>query len=175
MARKATRVSNSTSRAETLGAVTGKELAQLCSMRFAEILYGGNLWPLQRGPTTKELIWLQEAAATPLAIDHFTDCEDLWQLASGEKGLPQDKSQRLYVMSIREDRLAGWIRRWFLIPTQAMLMDGLTKHMHAPLLYDFLYTGYWRCDSSKGHRIKVRRVHNIKTTYDERDVEELDE
>ena len=61
-----------------------------------------------------------------------------------------------------------------LVPTQAMLVDGMTKHMNAPLLYDYLYTGYWICNSERGHRIKVRQIVDTTTTYDERDVEQLD-
>ena len=45
VSRKATRVSSSTSRAETLGCVTGKELGQLTAQRLTEILFGGILWP----------------------------------------------------------------------------------------------------------------------------------
>ena len=63
----------------------------------------------------------------------------------GEKGVPQDRYQRLYILSLREDRLKGAMRRVLWIPTGGMLADPLTKSMLPPVLYDLLTHGYWRC------------------------------
>ena len=63
----------------------------------------------------------------------------------GEKGVPQDRYQRLYILSLREDRLKGAIRRVLWIPTGGMLADPLTKSMLSPVLYDLLTHGYWKC------------------------------
>ena len=52
---------------------------------------------------------------------------DLWELACGLKGIPQDKSQRLGVLSIREERRCLRLRRLFHIRTKWMAADQLTK------------------------------------------------
>ena len=141
---KSKRVSGSTSRAETLAGCLGKELAQLIAVRLTEVLGGGIQLPLDSPAPVSLLIQIQEDAAFVVPIDHYTDCRDFFQLAVGQKGVPQDRHQRLYVMSIREDRLRRAIRNFYWIPTSAMLCDALTKPMISEILYDLLTIGYWR-------------------------------
>eukprot|EP00959_Pyramimonas_sp_CCMP1952_P093202 1951079-Pyramimonas_sp.AAC.1 len=43
------------------------------------------------------------------------------------KGIPVDKTQRLSIPSLREDRLSGKVRRMYHWPTELMAMDALTK------------------------------------------------
>ncbi len=50
-------------------------------------------------------------------------------------------------MALREDRIKGSIRRFFWIPTQAMLADCLTKQMISNIMYDLLHYGYWQFDN----------------------------
>ena len=95
---KAKRVSGSTSRAETLAGVVGKELTRLVAMRMAEILYGGIQIPMRGKPPTELLIYQQENAAFSIPIDHYTDWNDFFERAVGLKGIPQDRHQRLYVL-----------------------------------------------------------------------------
>ena len=76
-------------------------------------------------------------------MDHVTDCFDFYELCTGAKGVPADKSQRLSVLSMREERLSGRLRRLYHCPTQLMLADGLTKPGIFPNLMQFLSTGMW--------------------------------
>ena len=52
---------------------------------------------------------------------------DLWELDCGLRGTPQDKSQRLGVLSLREERRTLRLRRLFHTRTSWMLADMLTK------------------------------------------------
>ena len=88
-------------------------------------------------------IQIQETGAWVIPIDHFTDCRYVFHLVVGEKGVPQDRYQRLYILALREDRIKGTIRYFIWIPTAAMLDDPLTKSMISPMLHDLITHGYW--------------------------------
>ena len=92
-------------------------------------------------PTLKELVDIQENGNPALPSDFYMDCRDLFELCTGQKVLPQDKAQRLYVLGIRETRITGRIRQTTLIPTESMTADALTKPMQSPELLQFLTTG----------------------------------
>ena len=79
---------------------------------------------------------------------------DLFQLVFGEKGIPQDRYQRLYVLSLREDRIKGAIRRFIWIPTCSMSVDPLTKPMISKVLFDMLTQGFWQmtCKGPQGQK-----------------------
>ena len=98
---KAKRISHSTSHAETLSAVSGMQTSTLVAVRLAELLY------TPRPPTIQSLLLIQEGGVPELPCDGYTDCKDLFELASGSSSVPQDKTPRLYVMSLREARLCG--------------------------------------------------------------------
>ena len=57
-------------------------------------------------------------------------------------------STRVYVMSLREERMKQGIRRFLWIPTTAMLADSLTKQMISNIMYDLLHFGFWQFDNS---------------------------
>ena len=98
-------------------------------MRYAELYHA------MPDPSIQQLLAIQEQGSWPLPIDHMTDSRDLFELSTGEKGVPQDRNQRLYVLSIREDRLLNKIRHLYLIPTQCMTADAMTKPMSSfPLM-----------------------------------------
>eukprot|EP00959_Pyramimonas_sp_CCMP1952_P224963 4703988-Pyramimonas_sp.AAC.1 len=59
-------------------------------------------WPSQ--PTLEELIEADADACYGIPIDTMTDCRDLYELCTGMKGVPQDRSQRLIIVSLREKR-----------------------------------------------------------------------
>ena len=162
LSHKAKRVSFSTSHAETLAAIAGKELSQLIAIRLAECFSPGCQWPLREKVTLNMLIHLQETAAWPIPIDHFTDCRDLYELMTGERGIPQDRHQRLYVAALREDRTTGAIRHVYKIPTQWMCSDALTKAMLSVVLYELLTTGYWFLNNTTTQ--KVTCAPRISTT-----------
>ena len=109
------RIGASSSNAETLSATVGKELAQLVAIRLTEVFGIGIQTPLHSPAKLSTFIEIQEAGAWMVPIDHFTDCRDLFHLVVGEKGVPQDRYQRLYILALREDRIKGTIRYLSLI------------------------------------------------------------
>ena len=73
----------------------------------------------------------------------MSDCDDLLKLVCSGKALPQDGMQRVYVMSIREDRVHRKIRFMIKLPTEIMLADGLTKIKFCGVLQYYMQTGWW--------------------------------
>ena len=75
---------------------------------------------------------------------------DLWDLACGYKGIPQDKGQRLGILVIREERRTLRLRRLFHVRTHAMLADLLTKHTGyvSPTLHELETSGHWSITGS---------------------------
>ena len=69
-------------------------------------------------------------------------CMDLFELMSSKKGLSNDTSQRVVVLSLREFRALGIIRALVHVPTVAMLADGLTKVGKFSQLLWFCTSGY---------------------------------
>ena len=148
---KAKRVSYSTSHGETLAAINGLECATLVSARLAEITMGSSK------PTLQQLLAVQEHGCVHFPIDVHTDCRDFYELTTGSRTLPQDKSQRLYIMAHREARASGRIRWTILTPTECMTADALTKVMQSPCLMKWLSTGvveFW----NTGHPLELKRL-----------------
>ena len=105
---KAKRVSYSTSHGETLAAINGLECATLVSSRLAEITYG------ECKPSINQLLAIQERGCKHFPVDTYAGAKDFWELSTGQKSLPQDKSQRLYILAHREARASGRIR-WVIL------------------------------------------------------------
>ncbi|CAE7721255.1 unnamed protein product [Symbiodinium sp. CCMP2592] len=156
---KAKRISYSTSHAETLAAVSGLETSSLVAVRLAEVLY------MSRRPTIQGLLACQEGGVRQLPVDDYTDCRDFFELASGDKSVPQDKGQRLYVLAFREARLHGRLRWLALTPTQSMTADGLTKSMVAPPLMSLLSTGVVRFYNHGAHQERGHSVYGFRVCY----------
>ena len=139
---KAKRLSHSTSHAETLSAAKFIPVGQLVALRLCEpdlaIYFNTSLSP-------GLLMNVQDRGMCMVPHDHYIDCMDLWELSCGLKGIPQDKSQRLGVLSIREERRTERLRRLFHVTTQWMLADCLTKHSgyFSKSLHQLLSCGYW--------------------------------
>jgi len=146
------RVSYSTSHSETLAAISGLETASLVALRMSEILSP------QMKPTLQELAALQEKGIPFLPIDAYTDCRDFYSLTTGTSALPQDRSQRVYVLAHREARLAGRLRWMILIPTECMLADALTKPMLAVQLLKLMTCGHVDFKNQPNHPIEARRL-----------------
>eukprot|EP00959_Pyramimonas_sp_CCMP1952_P066155 1381235-Pyramimonas_sp.AAC.1 len=118
-------------------------MAQFTALRFTEILIRPQL---DGGPegALKMLMQNQDEAKTILSVDIVTDCIDLYQLVTGMKGIPLDQAQRLSILSLREDRLAGRLRRFYHWPTEVLIMDALTKQGLFPQMQDYLFMGIIR-------------------------------
>ena len=87
----------------------------MVSLRLAELLMP------ERKPTL-----LQEKGIPYLPIDSYTEYRDFWSLTVGTTALPQDPSQRIYILAFRKARIQGRVRWIILIPTESMTSDALT-------------------------------------------------
>ena len=92
-------------------------------------------------PRPLDCLWIQEENQVIHYIDAMTDCMDLFELMSSKKGLSNDTSQRVVVLSLREFRALGILRALVHVPTVAMLADGLTKVGNFPQLDKFCTSG----------------------------------
>ena len=164
---KAKRISYSTSHAETLAAISGNEAAVMVSVRISEMLHP------DRQPTLSQLAAIQEAGNPQLPIDDYTDCNDVYQLVTMSKTLPQDKTQRIYVLSLRESRLSGRVRWMALVPTESMVADVLTKPMHAKQMLTLLTSGVLEVKNEETHHLQMKRLPP-KFEIEERDLFEDD-
>ena len=157
-AHKSKRISHSTSHAETLSAAKGIPLAQLVALRFAEseLVASLNI----RAPL--KLLEVQDSGLCPIPVDAYIDCMDLWELCCGIRGTPQDKSQRLGILAIREERRSLRLRRLFHIRTKYMVADMLTKIAGADSksLLQLITSGHWTIESD----IRVRQGFGSSTT-----------
>ena len=167
--KKSKRISHSTSHAETLACVSASHDGQLLALRFTELLSGiafADPRPLDR------LLEVSDSACYTLPLDHVTDCHDLLELVCGIKGVPSDKTQRLSILAIREDRLSRRIRHFLHVPTNAMIMDGLTKTGTYPELLRLLSSGFWRVWSPPEKHVTIRTCAR-KDNFDEQDLLDL--
>jgi len=135
-----------------LAAISGLETASLAALRLAELLSP------TRKPSLQQLAALQEAGVPFLPVDSMTDCKDLYALTTGRTALPQDKSQRVYILAHREARLCGRLRWIILVPTQSMVADALTKPMLSKQLLHLLSTGQVIFMNQEGHPLEARRL-----------------
>ena len=163
---KSKRISNSTSHAETLSCVTSSLTAQMIALRITEILYGS--W-LKGSSRLNTLLEWQDQGLFILPVWLITDCKDLLELVTGHRGVPSDKSQRLSILALREDRLSGRVSAMLHINTHAMLADGLTKGGTFPLLMEFMTTGYWQ-GKTTADKLIVMRVIAPRKIFDESDL-----
>ena len=142
---KAKRISHSTSHAETLSAAKAIPLAQLVALRLCQPEVTTRRSFSRQCSTPLALLDVQESGTVPLPVDSFIDCMDLWELSCGLKGIPQDKSQRLRVLSIREERRCLRLRRLYHIRIRWMCADQLTKvsGQDSKELFRLVSSGYY--------------------------------
>ena len=159
---KSKRISHSTSHAETLAAAKAIPIGQLGALRLAEPELCAQHGYRQKRLAPLQLLDLQEKGLVPIPHDHVIDCMDLWELSCGLRGIPQDKSQRLGVLHIREERRQLRLRRLYHLPTAYMLADMLTKREGADskTLLQLASSGFWNV----GGHARVRQGFGIATT-----------
>jgi len=159
---RAKRVSHSTSHAESLAAYATLTAAEQLAERLTELA-------APRGLGLDELISMSSRGAYDLPIHHCTDCNDLVELAVGARGCPQDRSQRLIVLSIRERRLIGKTASTTHLSTSDMICNALTKHDPSdPQMATLLASGELVFKHTCVHRPVSRTTQN----YDEDDLVE---
>ena len=165
---KAKRVSYSTSHAETLAAIGGLETVSLVAIRLSELSF-------EKGqPTLQDLMKIQENGNPNLPVDAMTDCKDFFELTTGERTLPQDKGQRLYVLAHKEARICGRIRWMMLVPTQSMTADALTKPMISPPLMHLMSCGLVVFKNEFEHPLLLRRLPPIENVNEDTILEKDD-
>ena len=163
---KAKRVSHSTSHAETNACARALPHAQMIALRLCEPEHKGRLWPSSLTPM--RLLSCTEDAEPLCNTDAYVDCMDLFELATGQKGVPLDKGQRLGILAIREERRTQRLRRLFHVQTHWMLADHLTKHVGyvSKCLLEFLTSGKWNIAGSLRLRHHFGTAHTSKEEYE---------
>lgn len=84
-------------------------------------------------------------------MDTATDCRDFFELSAGGKTVPQDKTQRLYILAFNEARVTGRV-----------LADGLTKPMTSRVLMQTLSAGYVEFGNEGDHHCLLRRLPTLE-------------
>ena len=130
----AERISHSTSHAESLGMYNVALQAEQLAMRLTGLTSPEQL-------DLKDFIRVEKAGNYDLPIDVLCDCNDVLELVTGKKGVPQDKSQRLIILSLRERRLMGRSGFHIHIRTQDMVCNCLTKHAPCEQILKLLLAG----------------------------------
>ena len=158
-AKRASRISHSTSHAETLSAVGCSQVGHLVAQRLSELFLPFALTGYDRAASLQELLDYQQRSMQICPVDAYTDCMDLFELCTGTKGLSNDKSQRLAVLSLREDRLVGRTRWMIHTPTKAMVADGLTKEGLFQQLLFLVTTGTFKLPAEITLRARRAKPH----------------
>eukprot|EP00959_Pyramimonas_sp_CCMP1952_P207170 4333734-Pyramimonas_sp.AAC.1 len=89
--------------------------------------------------------------------------------------VPSDKPIRFAVLSMREGRLSGRIRNFIHLPTEVVIVDGLTKTGTSKLLMEHMTTGAWHVLPPKGKYITLRKINKTQDIYSEQDLLDLNE
>ena len=85
---------------------------------------------------------IDDAGAYDVFVDLYTDCNDLFELLTGLKGMPQDKSQRLVIAALRQRRLMSKVRATVKVTDPDMVANPLTKAVRSQHVFDhFMATG----------------------------------
>ena len=119
--KKSSRVSHSTSHAESLGSHTALANGELISARFSELY---SPYPLSLDAMIAHDTWHPH----DLPLDLVGDAKDVLELVTGERGVPLDTTQRIIILSLRERRLLRKLRCMFTISTHDMIANRLTKY-----------------------------------------------
>ena len=152
----AKRISHNTSHAESLAQYSVITHCEMCALRLTELAA-----PWTFAMPLKWMIAIEERGVFTLSMDIVTDCKDLWELETGQKGVPQDRTQRLIIMSLRERRAQGRIRNVLWTDTRDMIANSLTKHVSWDKQLDTLLTkGVLKHEYTLLRR-KSQKVENI--------------
>ena len=137
------------------------QIAETIAMRYTETCY-----PFNSAPSIEQLISIEEWGKFELSIVSITDCCDLVDLLTGQRGTPQDKSQRLVILSLRERRLIGKTSGIMWTDTRDMLANALTKKCATSNLDAVLESGYLELH----HKCKFYPPLPVIFNYDEEDL-----
>ena len=133
-------MSHSTSHAESLACYSSLQHAEVVASRLTEAW-----WPGVTPPTVEQMIAIEDRGTFTVQVMSLTDCLDLLELISGARGVPQDKGQRLIILSLRERRILRKTVGHGHIDTRDMLANALTKRVSdCPQLGELLTSGILR-------------------------------
>ena len=161
--KRARRIAQCTSHGETNAQLTCSQMAHMVALRYTESFTNDTF----KRYNLRALMTIQDHAKYILPIDTVTDCYDLWELCCGLKGIPIDKTQRLSILGLREDRMTGRIRYMIHVNTENMIMDGLTKLGTFPQLMLLMTTGIIRIDNYKNKPCTIRKSSKREITTEE--------
>ena len=144
---KVKRKIRSTFGVETNAADYGVDRATLAQAIIAEI---------QTGPLGRE--WESKTRMIPLAL--ATDCKSLHD-ALFTTSIPQEKRVYLDILDLRDCVENGLVVRW--IPTNMMLVDGLTKHLTVQdTLEGFLRSSIYSLRYDEGVHFKAKAAKQAR-------------
>ena len=98
---------------------------------------------------------------------------DLFELMCNSKGMAIDKSQRVAILALREDRMSGRLRWICHFPTAALIADGLTKSGLFLQLMRFVTSGLVLLPLKYDQWIRLRR-RVARSDFTENELIELD-
>ena len=124
--------------------------------------------------TAHDMLELSQKNITIIPHDSVTDYMDLFELITGGRGIPSDKSQRTAIMALRENRIHHHIRSLFHVPTRIMLADGLTKEGWFDQLLAYCTTGKWKITLVEGQAVRHKRATQHPEAT-EKEIENLQE
>jgi hypothetical protein len=124
-----------------------------------------------RQPSYDELLEMETDGYYDLPIDSLTDCMDLYQLVTGAKGVPQDRTQRLLILSLREKLMVHKLRHFGWLHTKDMCANNLTKpDLKDQSLNQLMDTGRFATVDTA----IVRKSGSKRTQFEETDLLEMD-
>jgi len=148
-------------------------MGQLIAARVTE-MFCRMVLPPRASITAHDMLELSQKDITVIAHDSMTDCMDLFELITGGRGVPSDKSQRVAIMALREDRVHHRIRSVLHVPTRTMLADGLTKEGWYDQLLVYCTTGKIKMVLLPDQAVRHKRA-SLHPEATEKEIENLDE
>ena len=130
-------------------------------LRYTELLF----W---KQPSLDQMIRIQANGVYDFQQDLFTDCDDLLELVCGLRGVPQDRTQRLIILSLRERKALGMFRNLIWCDTKDMAANSLTKSVpFDEQLFQLQHTGVLRYQ----HPMVIERPGRKVKDFTEHDLE----
>eukprot|EP00959_Pyramimonas_sp_CCMP1952_P438626 9182923-Pyramimonas_sp.AAC.1 len=104
------------------------------------------------------MLELSQKDVTVMPHDAAAARVELFELITGGRGVPSDKSQTVAIMAFREDGVHHRIRSLLHVPTRVMLADGLTKEGWFDQLLLYCTTGQWKVTLIEGQAVRHKRA-----------------
>ena len=126
-------------------------------------------------PSARDMLHLVNENLSFVPLDLYTDAMNVFELTTGGRGVPTERSQRIGILALREDRATRRVRHTIHIPTAFMLADPFTKLLFTQVFMRYVTTGKWLITPSNGHYCRIRHAIERWTSYDERDLDNMNQ